>query len=235
MKSRNWRLDRFINKHTEYSLSDTRVLIAQSRILLDGQPAERINQQVGEFTQVALDGVLLNERTPIYIKLNKPKGVVSATRDAKHRTALDLLDHPRKDELHIVGRLDLNTTGLLLLTNNGAWSRKVSLPETKLRKTYLVTTSKPVTPDYIEAFQKGIYFGYENITTQPAELSILDPFTARLTITEGKYHQVKRMFGAFRNEVLTLHRERVGVIELGTLLEAESCALTDDEIAAIKL
>lgn len=229
MKSKTYRLDRFISQHSDFSLSDVRLLIAQQRIVLDGCVAHSIQQKVGEFTHVVLDDCCLKDNLPIYMMLNKPQGVVSATKDSKHTTVLDLIQHPQKNELHIVGRLDFNTTGLVLLTNDGAWSRKISLPETKLVKTYEVTLSKPLTDEYIVAFQEGIYFRYENITTQPAHLEILSDYTARLSLTEGKYHQVKRMFGFFQNTVLSLHRVSVGHISLGGLAAGRSRLLTFDE------
>lgn len=235
MNSKSYRLDRFIHKHTDFSLSDTRLLIAKKRILIDGKFAETANQRVGDFTHLVLDGVCLNNKTPLYLKLNKPKGVVSATVDAKHRTVLDLISHPRKSELHIAGRLDLNTTGLVLLTNDGAWSRTLSLPATKCRKTYEVTTAKPITQAYVDAFQEGMYFAYEDITTQAAKLEILSETRALLSITEGKYHQIKRMFGAFRNEVLGLHRITVGNVGLGNLAPGESGALSSEEIESVSV
>lgn len=217
MKSKTSRLDRFISQNSAFSLSDTRLLVAQKRILLDGHLAHSIQQKVTEFSHVLLDGACLQDNAPVYIMLNKPRGVVSATKDAKHPTVLDLVQHPQKNELHIVGRLDLNTTGLVLLTNDGAWSRKISLPETKLAKTYEVTLSKPLNDEYVSVFREGIYFAYENITTQPASLEILTEYTARLSLTEGKYHQVKRMFGYFQNEVLALHRVSVGHLSVDGL------------------
>lgn len=230
MKSKTHRLDRFISRNSEFSISDTRLLIAQKRIVLDGQVASSIQQKVGEFTQVVLDGQCLNDNKPVYIMLNKPRGVVSATKDPKHATVLDLIEHPQKSELHIVGRLDFNTTGLLLLTNDGAWSRKISLPETKLAKTYEVTLSEPLSDEYVAVFREGIYFAYENITTRPACLEILSDYTARLSLVEGKYHQVKRMFGFCQNQVLALHRVSVGSIFLEGLEVGQSRALTIDEL-----
>ena len=165
--------------------------------------------------------------------LNKPQGVVSATKDLKHATLLDLIQHPQKHELHIAERLDFNTTGLVLLTNDGAWSRKLSLPESKLVKTYEITLSKPLSDEYIAVFREGIYFGYENITTQPACLEILSEYTAKLSLVEGKYHQVKRMFGFFQNKVLALHRVSVGHISLGGLEVGHSRLLTIKESAAL--
>ena len=231
MKSTTSRIDRFISQNTAFSISDTRRLIAQRRIYLDGDVAHSVQQPVTEFTHVLLDGSCLKNNTPVYIMLNKPKGVVCATKDTSHSTVLDLIQHPQKNELHIAGRLDFNTTGLVLLTNDGAWSRRISLPETKLAKTYEVTLSKPLSSEYVAVFQEGLYFAYENITTQPAVLEILSKYTARLSLTEGKYHQVKRMFGFFQNEVVALHRVSVGHICLDELELGRSRPLTVKEAA----
>ncbi|MCX2979877.1 pseudouridine synthase [Halieaceae bacterium IMCC14734] len=229
MKPRTSRLDRFISQNSDFSLSDTRFLIAQKRILLDGHLAHSIQQKVAQFTHVELDGISLQHEQPVYMMLNKPRGVVSATKDLKHPTVLDLIQHPQKDQLHIVGRLDFNTTGLVLLTNDGAWSRKISLPETKLSKTYEVTLAQPITDEYVAAFKQGIYFAYENMTTLPASLEIISKFSARLSLVEGKYHQVKRMFGFFQNEVLALHRVSVGPFSLDGLEMSNSRQLTIEE------
>lgn len=225
------RLDRFISKHSAFAISQVRLLIAQKRIVLDGSPAVSAQQKVTKFTRVLLDGVCLQELTPVYIMLNKPRGVVSATKDARHTTVIDLLEHRQKDELHIAGRLDFNTTGLLLLSNDGAWSRRLSLPETKLIKTYKVTLSKPLNDQYTAAFHQGVYFAYEGITTLPAHLEILSERTALLSIVEGKYHQIKRMFAVFKNQVLTLHRTAVGPIVLGDLKPGQSRLLTSKELS----
>lgn len=202
---------------------------------MDGQLAHSAQQKVTQFTHVLLDGHCLQDNQPMYLILNKPQGVVSATKDLQHTTVLDLLDHPQKNELHIVGRLDLNTTGLVLLTNDGAWSRKISLPETKLAKTYEVTLAQPLTSEYIDVFREGIYFAYEGITTQPACLDILSDYRAKLTLTEGKYHQVKRMFGFFQNQVLALHRASVGPLTLTGLELGQSRVLTAQELSAIDM
>lgn len=228
------RLDRFISKHSQFSIGNVRLLLAQGRIWVDGELAQSIGQRVGPFTKVVLDEQVLNDSTPVYLMLNKPKGVVSATKDEKHKTVIDLIDHPQKDQLHIVGRLDFNTTGLVLLTNDGGWSRAISTPSSKLAKIYHVTVEQPITAQYVATFQEGIYFSYEDITTLPAELTQLSSHTALLSIVEGKYHQVKRMFGYFQNEVLQLHRQSVGEIQLGNLPIGQSRALTAQEINLIK-
>ncbi len=229
MTYKSTRLDRFVSQNSSYKLSDIQLLLAQKRIRVDGQAADSIQQKVSKFTHVMLDDHCLQNNQPLYIMLNKPKGVVSATKDPEHTTVLDLIDHPLKHELHIAGRLDFNSTGLVLLTNDGAWSREISLPATKLSKTYEVTLSKPVTGEYVKAFQQGIYFAYEDITTQPAQLEILSPYKARISLVEGKYHQVKRMFGYFQNEVLSLHRISVGDITLDGLAVGEWRVLDGSE------
>ncbi len=227
------RLDRFISQHSAFSKSEVRLLLAQNRVTVDGTVAHSAQHKVSKFSRVELDGLILQASTPVYLMLHKPQGVVSATKDGKHSTALDLLDHPLKYELHIAGRLDFNTTGLLLLTNDGSWSREISLPKNKLMKVYEVSLAKPLNDDYIAAFQQGIYFAYENIITQPAHLEILSEYSAKLTLTEGKYHQVKRMFGFFQNEVLSLHRASVGPLVLDGLAPGQSRLLTANELMAV--
>ena len=200
---------------------------------MDGQIAQSIQQKITQFTQVMLDGQCLQNNQAAYVLLHKPQGVVSATQDSQHTTVLDLIEHPQKSELHIVGRLDLNTTGLVLLTNDGAWSRQVSLPQTRLVKTYDVQLAQPVGAQYAAVFAQGIYFAYENITTQPAQLEILAAHRVRLSLVEGKYHQVKRMFGYFQNQVLQLHRVSVGPLTLAGLAVGQSRALTAQELATM--
>ncbi len=231
MKPYTTRLDRFISRNSDYSMADTRLLLAQRRILLDGVVADSVQQVVTKFTRVELDGVCLQSEEPVYLALNKPAGVVSATKDSKHPTVLDLVQHPRKDELHIAGRLDFNTTGLVLLTNDGAWSSRISSPRTKLPKIYEVSVSEPLNREYVDAFQAGIYFACEGITTLPARLEILSPYRARLSLVEGKYHQVKRMFGSFRNKVLSLHRVSVGPVPLDGLQPGATRPVSASELA----
>ena len=166
--------------------------------------------------------------------LHKPKGVVSATKDDKHTTVIDLIQHERKHELHISGRLDFNSSGLLLLTNDGNWSRRLSAPKNQIHKCYHVQLDKKITPEYVKKFKEGIYFSYEKITTRPAHLTISSDFTAQVSLTEGRYHQIKRMFGFFQNEVLELHRFSVGNLSLDkNLMPGDSRLLTLEEAHAI--
>ncbi|MBL4584562.1 MAG: 16S rRNA pseudouridine(516) synthase [Pseudomonadales bacterium] len=211
------RLDRFISQHTSFSRRDVRLLLAQSRIEVDGVAVSDIQKIVHQFSQISVDGVSIQNNQPRYLMLNKPAGVVSATTDPQHKTVLDIIDAPFRNELHIAGRLDYNTTGLILLTNDGCWSRNLSLPENHIQKHYLVELENPVTAEYAELFAQGIYFEYEQITTAPAQLRVLSERMVELSITDGRYHQVKRMFGRFQNKVLVLHRYGVGNLQLGDL------------------
>jgi 16S rRNA pseudouridine516 synthase len=232
MQSRRARLDRFISSRMGISRREVRQLLIQGRIAVDNYTASEMDQTIGQFSRVTLDDEVLQANKAIYIMLNKPAGVVSATRDAQHRTVVDLLNTEDKEGIHIVGRLDFNSTGLLLLTNDGAWSRRLTSPEHNVTKHYLVTVAKPIKEHYIQAFAQGMYFPYEDIQTQPAQLHISSQFTAEVILTEGRYHQIKRMFGRFQNRVLSLHRTSVGTIYLDpSLAPGQSRGLTDSEIA----
>ena len=166
--------------------------------------------------------------------LHKPIGVVSATAHEQHRTVLDLLDEPDKADLHLAGRLDLNTSGLLIITNDGQWSRRLTEPRSRLGKVYRVETEQPITAEYIDVVARGLYFAYEDLTTLPAELVVQGSHSALLTLHEGRYHQVKRMFGHFQNKVIGLHRLSMGAIQLDPhLAPGQYRALTTAEIACI--
>ncbi len=208
------RLDRHLSNALSINRRDVRHLLAQGRVTVDGRPASAIHQVITPFSVVHCDGKATQARLPRYVMLNKPRGVVSATRDLEHTTVVDLLDQPWKQELHIVGRLDFNSTGLILLTNDGQWSRRLSHPDSKLLKRYRVQVEKPITPEYVDAFREGMHFAYEDITTLPAELTMLGDYHAEVALTEGRYHQIKRMFGRFDNKVLSIHRIAVGSLQL---------------------
>ena len=226
------RLDRFIESRLAYSAQTVRNLIAQRQVSVNGVAVVEGRGRISEFCRVEVEGNLLQARQPIYLMLHKPKNCVSATRDSKNKTVIDLINLPEKNQLHLAGRLDFNTTGLLLLTNDGRWSRKLTLPQQKIPKRYWVETQDPITDDYVKKFAEGFYFRFENLTTQPALLEILSATTAHLTIYEGRYHQIKRMFGFYNNEVINLHRLSIGSIVLDENLTAgEYRLLSAEEIA----
>ena len=209
MPSYSFRLDKIISQHTGLGKRDVKLLLARQRVLVDDVVCTTADTLIGQFTQVQIDGDIVQSKQPVYIVLNKPKGVVSATTDAVHQTVLQLLPSEFSN-LHIAGRLDLNSTGLMLLTNDGSWSSRITGRDTKLAKRYRVTVQNPLGEDYIQAFVEGMYFAFEDITTAPAQLQIVSDYVADVTLTEGRYHQIKRMFGRFRNPVVALHRYQVG-------------------------
>ncbi|AMZ72156.1 MULTISPECIES: pseudouridine synthase [Pseudomonas] len=229
------RVDRFLSNLPRFNRQQVRLLLVERRVRIDGQIVSDPHAQVREFSRVEVgDDVLQAGRPARYFMLHKPPGCVSATRDPQHPTVLDWLDEPDKDDLHIAGRLDFNTTGLMLITNDGSWSRRLTQPQTKLPKVYYVETEQTITAEYATTFAHGLYFAFEDLTTQPAELTLLGPKSARLSIVEGRYHQVKRMFGHFDNKVLRLHRERMGPLLLDANLEpGHYRALTPEEIRLI--
>jgi 16S rRNA pseudouridine516 synthase len=229
------RLDRLIKSRLALSTRSVRTLIVDRRVRLNGTEVSDHRQSTTEFCCVEVDGqVVQHAREAIYLMLNKPRGCASATIDSTHPTVLDLIDVPGKSELHLAGRLDFNTTGLLLLTNDGHWSRRLTLPQRRIPKRYRVETKDEITTAQARKFAEGFYFRYENLTTLPAELVILGRYQAELTIYEGRYHQIKRMFGYFQNEVTALHRLSMGSIALdGALAPGQYRRLTAGEVDSV--
>jgi 16S rRNA pseudouridine516 synthase len=231
MHLKRTRLDRYISTRIGINRRDVRLMLAQGRLKIDGQLASAINQPIDQFSHVVMDDTVLQDKQPVYLMMNKPIGVVSATKDDRHRTVVDLLTRSDKHQLHIAGRLDFNSSGLLLLTNDGSWSRQLSTPETKVPKVYRVKLAKPIDPDAVDAFAKGMHFPFEGLVTRPAKLRIISEYVAEVTLMEGRYHQIKRMFGRFRNPVLELHRLSIGMLMLDKkLAPGDSRELSANEI-----
>ena len=209
------KLVRLIAKHRSLGRTGALRAIAAGRITVDGAVETDAGREVDRFASVTMEDESVQTATrALYLMLHKPEGVVSATTDPQHTTVVDLIDDPDKHTLHIAGRLDRSSTGLVLLTNDGRWSKRITEKAFQLPKTYLVETRDPISPDAVEAFARGFHFHTEDITTLPADLEILDTRLARLTLREGRYHQVKRMFHRVSNRVVRLHRESIGSIRL---------------------
>ncbi len=228
------KLDRLIAKHRSLGRNEAHRLIAAGRVQVNGLPVTSSQHEVDRFMQVLLeDEVVQQAERALYLMLHKPAGVVSATIDAEHRTVIDLIDDPDKASLHIAGRLDRSSTGLLLLTNDGRWSKQLTEAASKVPKTYLVETDCPIPGDAVEAFRRGFHFAAEDIVTLPAELVLLGERRARITLHEGRHHQIKRMLGRLGCLVTALHRQSVGGLALPAALQpgewrqltAEECAL----------
>ncbi len=226
------RLDRFLIRRGTHSCRDVAGLLADGRVRVDGQLETSGKRSVSRFSHIELDGEVLQAGQAVYLMLHKPAGYLSATSDPVHPTVMELIDHALRADLHLAGRLDRASTGLLLLTNDGRWSKAVTGPEKNVPKIYRVTTADVIPPETVASFENGIYFAWEDLTTQPAQLEILGEREALLTLHEGRYHQVKRMFHAVGNRVLSLHRERIGPLVLDeSLPEGQFRHLTPEEIA----
>jgi len=229
------RLDKYLATVTDLSRSDAKRAIKNGEVAVAGVVVGDPQFDVAADAQVTLQGRVLRTAAPRYFMLHKPEGYVCAARDRQHLTVLDLLDEDNVEDLHIAGRLDIDTTGLVLLTDDGQWSHRITSPQRDCDKTYWLQTAEPIPDAAIAQFQRGLFLHNEKTRLKPAYLEIIDPQTARLRISEGKYHQVKRMFGAIGNAVVKLHRERVGAITLDPDLdEGQYRPLTATEIASVQ-
>jgi 16S rRNA pseudouridine516 synthase len=234
MRSKKARLDRFISRQLNIPQRDVKLLLARGQVRVNESVTKNGQLLINEFSHISVNNQVLQANTPKYLMLNKPAGVVSATKDPQHKTVIELLDSGDHSDLHIAGRLDFNSTGLLLLTNDGRWSRFIASPENKLYKRYHVTMEKPLDESYVNAFSQGLFFDYEGITTRPAKLKILNDYEAEVSLREGRYHQIKRMFGRFQNKVLTLHRLAIGPLILDAKLKpGQSRVLSEQEVIDI--
>lgn len=225
-------LARFINKQLRISNQQVKQALQSGLVTVNGDVVICSRHQISRYCEVWFKGRCLQQSKQTYLMLHKPVGYLSATVDDKHPTVMSLLPEEMRTELHIAGRLDLNSSGLLLLTNDGRWSRYITEPKQSIGKTYVVDLAYPICPDTEDVFARGIYFQCEDITTQPAQLQLITPTRIRLTIYEGRYHQIKRMFAHVGNRVVAIHRETVGKISLDDQLEiGQWRRLTTEEIA----
>ncbi len=206
------KLEDLVAKRLGVGVRRARALILSGRLLVDGTPTKDHRRPVSRFETIACGGVLVQAGAErLHLMLHKPAGVLSATSDPVHATVLDLIDHPAKATLHLAGRLDRSSTGLILLTNDGTWSESLTRPGSDTEKVYLVGTDRPIPREAEARFAEGFFFATEGITTRPAGLERLGERLARVTLREGRYHQIKRMFhrlGGIR--LVSLHRERIG-------------------------
>jgi len=227
------RLDKFICDCTELTRSQAGKVIRQGLVTVDQQLCKQPATQVKATQQIELDGELLQIIGLRYFVMHKPAGYVCSTDDPDHNTIFALMDEPMQSRLHTVGRLDLDTTGLLLITDDGQWSHQISSPKHECAKTYRAWLADPVDASAIALFEAGVMLNGEKHPTKPAQLEIVTPQECLLTIHEGRYHQVKRMFAAIGTKVVKLHREQIGSFKLGDdLAEGEYRELTAAEAAA---
>ncbi|WP_446469396.1 16S rRNA pseudouridine(516) synthase RsuA [Xenorhabdus stockiae] len=231
------RLDKFLSQQLGISRNDVARELRAGRVTVDNEIIKAGSYKLKPEQTVAYEGTVLEQFDgPRYFMLNKPQGYVCSTDDPANPTILYFIDEPVAQKLHSAGRLDIDTTGLVLLTDDGQWSHRITSPKHHCEKTYLVTLENPISGDTEEKFLSGILLNGEKTLTKPAKLEIIEPQLVRLTISEGRYHQVKRMFAAVGNHVVELHRERIGDIYLDPDLEpGEYRMLTENEIKSINM
>jgi 16S rRNA pseudouridine516 synthase len=233
------RLDKFICKSTELTRTEAKKLLKSGEVRVNGEIAKNPAMQVHENNTITIDGNVLTARGSRYIMLHKVADSICSNVDEVYPSVLNFVEVDKAFDLHIAGRLDADTTGLVLLTDDGRWSHNVISPKKDCPKTYRVWLRNPVTDenysDLVEHFTTGIQLQGESGLTKPAILRLVtENETGQevlLTITEGKYHQVKRMFAAVGNRVVGLHREQISTLRLDGLLAGEWRYLTDEEIA----
>ena len=225
------RLDKYIATHSEATRSLAKMAIKSGRATVNGVVTKDQGSKVKPTDEVAVNGSVIDVSGEVYLVMNKAAGIICATQDEEQDTVLDFLDGYTHKRLHISGRLDKDTTGLVLITSDGQWSHRVTSPNYLCEKVYLLETTIPIQESYIAEFAEGVRLRDESQPTKPAKLEILGEHSARLTLTEGRYHQVKRMFGAMGNRVTKLHREKVGGVSLEGVKEGAFRELSPEEVA----
>jgi len=228
------RLDKFLCDALGATRKEATQILKTKTVTVNDVMVKSGATKITEECVVEWQGSELRVQGPRYIMLYKPEGFVCSHEDGSNRTAFELLDEIKMDKLHFAGRLDVDTTGLVLITDDGQWSHRITSPKHKCQKTYRVWLVEPVEDDYVEKFKEGIQLKSETGLTLPAHLEVRAEKEVLLTIHEGKYHQVKRMFAALGNKVEALHREKIGEIEMDESLDlGEYRYLTQEEVDSI--
>lgn len=228
------RLDRFVSHATGRSRSEARALIRRGRVSVSGAAVRDVARSIDEHAVVWVEGSPLAQPRPLYLMLHKPTGLLSATRDDRQATVLSLLPGGLAARVHLVGRLDKETSGLLLLTDDGDWSHRIASPRHACTKVYLAELSDPLVADAEARLAGGLMLRGESRPTLPATLERIDQRRVRISVAEGRYHLVRRLFAALGNRVTALHRERVGSLSLDErLAPGEWRELTAEEVAGV--
>ena len=225
------RLDKVISMQTEYSRKDVKKLVLSKRVTVNGEIVLKSDIKVDDINdEILIDGKKLNIQKNIYLILNKPMGYISATEDKTQKTVLELIDSKYSHrELFPAGRLDKDTTGMMIITDDGVFTHNILAPKKHIKKIYEVTIDIPVTDDMKIAFEEGVKLN--DGICKAAKLEKIREYEARVTLVEGRYHQIKRMFGCFGAKVVKLHRICMGNLYLPEdLEEGKSRELTEKEL-----
>lgn len=232
------RLDKIIASQGKYSRSDVKRLARNGEIIVDGKTVSDCGIKVEPETQtITVCGENLGYRQFIYIMMNKPQGVVSASRSPDEKTVVDILpDEFKRAGLFPAGRLDKDTTGFVLITDDGAFAHDILSPKKHIEKTYIAVLDRPIGETELEKFRNGVTLadGYECLPAQIVPLT-KDGLTVEIKLREGKYHQIKRMAAACGSHVNSLRRTAMGSLELdSSLMQGECRLITQDELLKIK-
>lgn len=229
------RVDKLLSDNLNLSRKQVKNLISQGRIKLDGVTVRKGEEKADENAQITVDGKTVTVSKNVYIMLNKPKGVVSASNDRRDLTVVDILpEQLKRKNLFPAGRLDKDTVGFVLLTDDGDFAHRILSSKNHVEKTYLAKIEKNLSDDEIKRFEEGIVFDDETQYLS-AKCRMVDDRIAEVKIVEGKYHQVKRMFQAVGNSVLELKRTSIGKLKLDDALgEGEARLITKEELDLIK-
>ncbi len=229
------RIDKYLCDNAGLSRSEAKKAVLSSKVTINNIPVKRCEAKLLEGTDtVTLNGDPIIYEKYSYYMLNKPSGYVSANSDSREKTVIELFSSEKKKNLACVGRLDKDTTGLLLVTNDGELIHKLISPRKNVFKDYLVTIVKALTVEDIKALEEGVDIN-DPALTRPAKVRVIDDNNIILSITEGRFHQVKRMLIAVGNAVVKLKRISEGSLKLDdSLSEGQYRKLTPDEIDMLK-
>nr|WP_321163127.1 pseudouridine synthase [Vibrio coralliirubri] len=208
------RLDKFLCKSTDLTKPEAIERIHNGEVTVNSETITDESTQVHESNTILLNDTPLKLREFRYLLMHKPAGTICSNIDEVYPSLFNYIEIDKASELHIAGRLDADTTGLVLITDDGRWSFNITLPTKSCKKVYRVSLSRDIKDDVADKFKTGIQLQGEQKLTRPAELEVITSKEVLLTITEGKFHQVKRMFAAVGNRVVGLHREQIGDVRL---------------------
>ncbi|MBQ2909546.1 MAG: rRNA pseudouridine synthase [Bacilli bacterium] len=229
------RLDKIVSNQTGYSRKEVKELVRNKRIMVNDVVVSKSEIKVDPINDlISLDGENINVKKKVYLMLNKPKGYVSATEDKELPTVLELvpIEYSHRD-LFPAGRLDRDTTGLMLITDDGEFAHNILSPKKHVKKTYNVTIDIPMTEEMVSGFKDGV--NLIDGECKSAGLEITGQYTGVVTLVEGRYHQIKRMFGCFGAKVVELERIGMGNFFLPSDLELGECReFTEEELKRVK-
>jgi 16S rRNA pseudouridine516 synthase len=241
------RLDKFVSQCSTLSRKEVKIALRAGRIKVNAERKPLASRHIlTDRDEVMLDGQILRPQRDLYLMMNKPANYVCATQDSQQSTVIDLLYDPsldkdklqlesRADKIQIVGRLDKDTTGLLLLTSDGGWNHRLTAPSRKVNKTYLAELAEPMRDDIEQQFKHGIHLKSDDKPTLPALLQRHNATLAEVRISEGRYHQIKRMFAACDNRVTQLKRTAIADLKLDdNLLPGQFRELTQEELQLLE-